>query len=416
MKRETHQVAIIGAGPAGLAAAIALKRVGVSDIVVIERDGAAGGMPQYCHHAGFGLKDLHMIHTGPGYARTYAARAAAAGVTVKTQTSVTGWAGPATLAVTSPDGLAEIEAKAVLLATGCRERPRAARMVPGTRAQGVFTTGALQQMVHENHYKVGKKAVIVGAELISFSALLTLGMSGTAVARMVTDQPQHQLYWPYTPAKLALADIWMRTPVQTSAKVTRILGNGRVEGVEITGADGKAEVVECDTVIFTCDWIPQNELARSAGIAIDPGTRGPRVDALLRTSAKGVFAAGNLLRGAESADNAAIEGRYVAGAMHEYLQRGTWANAVIPIEVAAPLQWVAPNAVAAGVRVEPGAFLRLRASGPLKNVTVRVQQGERVLYSRVYAALRPNTSEKLDGAWLGAVQAGGGPVRVTAGV
>lgn len=410
MKRETHQVAIIGGGPAGLAAAIELVRRGVRDIVVLERDETAGGMPQYCHHIGFGLRDLHRLHSGPGYARTYAARAAAAGVAVRTQTSVTGWAAPTTLTATSPQGLAQIEAKAVLLATGCRERPRAARLVPGTRAAGVFTTGSLQQFVHVHHQRVGKRAVIIGAELVSFSALLTLGQSGTAVARMVTDQPQHQLYWPYSPAKLALADIWLRTPIETSARVTRIVGDGRVEGVEITRANGTIEAVECDTVVFTCDWMPQNELARAAGLAIDPGTRGPRVDALLRTSAPGVFAAGNLLRGAESADNAALEGRYVAGALCEYVQRGGWAEAVTPIMVADPLQWVAPNAVAAGMRVTPGQFLRLRTKRPLKKVTVRVRQGERVLYTHTYAALRPNTSERLDGAWLAAVEPGAEPV------
>ncbi len=414
MKRETHEVAIIGAGPAGLAAAIELKRLGVNDVVVLERDDAAGGMPQYCHHAGFGLRDLHMLYTGPGYARAYARRAAASGLPVRTRTSVTGWTGPTTLAVTSPQGLAQIDAKAILLATGCRERPRAARMIPGTRAQGVFTTGSLQQLVHVHHQRVGKKAVIVGAELVSFSALLTLGTSGTAVARMVTDQPRHQLYWPYAPAKLALADVWMRTPIQTSAHVTRILGNGRVEGVEITGPDGAIETVDCDTVVFTCDWIPQNELARAGGLVIDAGTRGPRVDALLRTSARGVFAAGNLLRGAESADAAGLEGRFVASAIHEYLQRGGWPDAVVPIEVAEPLQWVAPNAVAAGAKAQPGQFLRLRAKGPLKSVTVRVQQGERVLYTHTYSALRPNTSERLDGAWLSAVEAGGAPVKLTA--
>ncbi len=415
MKRETHQVAIIGAGPAGLAAAIELKRLGVGDVVVIERDETAGGMPQFCDHPGFGIKDLHMMYTGPGYARSYAQRAARAGVAVRTSTTVTGWAGPTTLALTSPQGLAHIEAKAVLMATGCRERPRSARMIPGARPQGVFTTGSLQQLIHI-HQHVGKKAVIVGAELVSLSAMLTLAAAGVAVARVVTELPQHQIYWPYWPAKVLLADVWMRTPIMTSARLTRILGKDRVEAVEITQATGQTEVVACDTVVLTADWIPQNELARAANIMLDPGTRGPRIDVSLRTSAVGVFAAGNLLRGAETADAAALEGRYAASRIRDYLDQGGWLDAAAPILVADPILWVAPNVVAATANDAALRPLLLKVKTPLKDATVRVQQGDRLLCSQRFSSLRPNTSERLQGTWLKDVEAGGGPVRITAGV
>lgn len=415
MKRETHQVAIVGAGPAGLAAAIELKRLGVTDTVVIERDEMGGGTPRFCDHPGFGLRDLHMMYWGPGYARSYVRRAQRAQVDVRTSTTVTGWTGPTTLALTSPNGLAEIEAKVVLLATGCRERPRSARLIPGDRPAGVFTTGSLQHFIHEYHHKVGKKAVIVGAELVSLSALLTLAGAGVKVVKVITELPHHQIYWPYVPAKWALADIWTRAPIVTSTRLTRIDGTKRVEAVEITLPSGQTEMVECDTVVLTCDWIPQNELARLEGIALDSGTNGPRVDACLRTSTPGVFAAGNLLRGVETADTAALEGRYVAARIHDYLGRGDWPGQMIPIEVADPVQWVSPNAVSSSTTGTPPGHVLLRVKTEQHNALVQVRQGDRLLHSRRFGTMRPNISEHLSADWLASVEAGGPRVLVSIG-
>jgi hypothetical protein len=232
---------------------------------------------------------------------------------------------------------------------------------------------------------------------------------------VITGLPQHQIYWPYLPAKWALADIWMRTPISTSARLSQILGKGRVEAVEIAQASGQTELVACDTVVLTGDWIPQHELARAGGIALDPGTLGPRVDAQLRTSAPGVFAAGNLLRGVETADTAALEGRYVAGCIHDYLSRGNWPKDVVPIQVADPLMWVAPNAVAAGDRAAPLGHVLLRVKSFQRNAVVTIRQGERMLHTQQFGQLRPNTSVSMSGEWLKSVQEGGEPVRVSLG-
>lgn len=316
MTDEQTDVLIVGGGPAGLAAALELKRLGVGQVIVVEREAELGGIPRLCHHIGFGLRDLHWPCTGPAYAREYVRRAERAGVDMRPLTTATGWNGSSTITFTGPSGLGQIHARAILLATGCRERPRAARLVPGSRPQGVFTTGSLQRFVHEHHLPVGRRAVIVGAELISLSALLTLRSAGVSVAAMITEQLRHQISFAFL-----IADLLTRTPLLTQTRLVRIVGEKRVEGVEIARVGSNSiKTLSCDTVVFTGDWIPEHELARLGGLELDPTTRGVRVDNCFRTSAPGVFATGNLLRGAEPADVCALEGRRAARHIAAFLR------------------------------------------------------------------------------------------------
>ncbi len=178
---------VVGAGPAGLAAATALKDAGVGRVVVVEREDEAGGVPRLCEHTGFGLRDLHRVMNGPAYARRWVDRAIASGADIRTRTMVTGWAAPGRAELTGPAGLLRVDACAVVLATGARERSRAARLVPGTRPAGIFTTGQLQQMVHREKLPVGRRAVVVGAEHVSYSAVLTLREAGVRPVALVTD-------------------------------------------------------------------------------------------------------------------------------------------------------------------------------------------------------------------------------------
>jgi thioredoxin reductase len=213
-----------------------------------------------------------------------------------------------------------VNAQAVLLATGVRERPRSARLIPGKRPQGIYTTGSLQRFLYQEHLPIGKRAVIVGAELVSLSALMTLMGEKIDCAMMVTEAEHHQIEFPYVMMKWALADILSRTPILTNTRVSNIFGQKRVEGIELTHKDGSKQLVECDTVIFTGNWIPEHELARSGGLEINPITKGPVIDKEFKSTVDGVFVAGNLLRGVETADHCAIEGKWAARSITNILK------------------------------------------------------------------------------------------------
>ncbi|BBY60861.1 NAD(P)/FAD-dependent oxidoreductase [Mycolicibacterium sarraceniae] len=342
---DTADVAIVGAGPAGLTAAAILAGEGLK-VIVAERESEPGGIPRHSEHPGYGIRDMKTFISGPAYARRLTDRALAAGVTIQTDTMVTGWTGEMTLDTTSPKGRIHLEARAIVLATGARERARPARLIPGDRAAGVYTTGQLQNLVHLKHRAVGQRAVVVGAELVSYSAVLTLKRAGCRTELMTTEYPSPESYGLFNLAgKTPLMDV----TIARRTRVTRIIGQPVVSGVEIQNLDtGERRVVPCDTVVFTGDWIPDHEIARAAGLDIDPGTLGPAVDTALRTSRLGVFAVGNLLHPVDTADIAALDGRHVATHVHAHLNGSRPAPSGVRIEAADPLRWVAPNILRPG--------------------------------------------------------------------
>ncbi|HPI72826.1 MAG TPA: FAD-dependent oxidoreductase [bacterium] len=412
MKQRKTEVLIVGAGPAGLAAALELKRLGLTDLLVLERDPVAGGMPRFCHHTGFGILDRHRLMTGPGYAAAWVADAKRQQVELLTQTTVIDWTGPLTCLATGPEGLQEIEARAVLLATGCRERPRAARLVAGSRSQGIFTTGSLQDFVHHLNCRVGKRAVIVGAEKVSLSALMTLAKARCRAVAMVTSFPRHQFYGIYRPAKIALADLLHRAPVKVNSAVHQILGHERVEAVEIKNLlTGDCTSTPCDTVVFTGDWIPDYELARSGGVPMDAGTLGPAVDRRLRTRKDGVFAAGNLLRGAETADVAAKEGILVARSIQTFLNHHDADFPCVPIVPDAAVRWVSPNLASPEDALMPCGKVRFSVKDFYRPARVRIEQADQVLFEQRLRACVPNTSYAISDHWMTKVNFAAGPVR-----
>ncbi len=330
LSERPANVAIVGGGPAGLSCAIELKRLGADRVVVLEREAAAGGVPRHTNHVGFGVLDLHRMMSGPTYAARLVSGALARGVEVLTGTVVTGRNADGSLVITGPNGSQALPSNQVVLATGVRERPRSARLIPGDRPAGIFTTGSLQRWQSAGLGPVGQRGVVVGAEHVSFSATITLRHLGCRTVGLVTPHARHQSYPPLRWAA--------RAPVLTNVSVAEVVGKGRVEAVVLT--DGRR--IECDTVVFTADWIPEHALARTFGLAIDPGSRGPVVDANGRSSVENVWAIGNLCHGAETADRCALEGRHTARA----LMSGTpWpAFSLRPIEINDSITWAVRSA------------------------------------------------------------------------
>ncbi|GII96443.1 oxidoreductase [Sinosporangium siamense] len=403
-------VVIVGGGPSGLAAAVALRRAGVERVEVLERETDAGGVPRHCAHTGYGMRDLHRVLTGPRYARHYATRAAKAGVVVRTNTMATGWTAGGDLEVTSPAGLRVVRASAVVLATGARERPRAARWVPGDRGQGVYTTGQLQQAVYLHHQAIGRRAVIVGAEHVSFSAIATLRHAGVHVAGLVTDLPRQQSYAAFHwGARLAFG------PVLTGVRVVGVHGKPRVTHIVVERvADGRRRRIPCDTVVFTGDWIPDHELARVRGLDMDRSTLGPIVDTTGLTSVDGVYAAGNLCHPVETADVAALTGRHVGTALARQLRARSAqaAKAGVPIEVDGPLSWVSPQLIRSTADLPARGKLILRPHVFAWLPAVRVVQGDRLLWQGRLSRFIPTRPTLLPTTWLARVDPHGPAVRI----
>ena len=413
-------VLVAGAGPAGLAAAVELRRLGVDSVLVADRDDAAGGIPRHSAHTGFGARDLRRVLTGPGYARHYADAAAAAGAEILVGTTVTGWygpprgGGPYRVTLTGPAGVRTVTARAVLLATGCRERPRTARLVPGDRPPGIMTTGELQRRVYLAGQRLPGRALVVGAEHVSFSAMVTLAHAGADVVALVTDRPRHTSY-----AAFAVAASWRwHVPVWPGTVVRRVAGRDRLEGVELAGTGtGETRFVPCDLLVFTGDWIPDHELARAAGLAMDPGTRGPAVDTGLETSVPGVFAAGNLVHAAETADVAALGGRHAARGIAAVLRgagvRGPAPEPVrLPVTAEPPLRWIAPNLLRAGGPAPPRGRFVLRSEVFARLARLEVRQDGRRLATGVAYRMMPDRPVRLSSSWTGRADPGGGPVTV----
>lgn len=406
-------VLVVGGGPAGLTAAATLATTTDLDVLVLERESEAGGIPRHSDHTGYGIRDLRRLMRGPAYARLLADRARDAGARVLTESMATGWSGTDGFEVTSPSGRFTVNAPAVVLATGARERPRPARRIPGDRPQGVYTTGQLQNLVHLHHGEVGKRAVVVGSELVSWSSVMTLRHVGCKTVLMTSAHERTEAYAAFSlPGQVVYGvDVAHRT------RVVRVIGKPRVEAVEIEHLDdGRREVVPCDTVVFTGDWIPDHELARSGGLDIDPASLSPVVDRALRTSRPGVFAAGNLLHPVDTADVAALDGRHVAA------QVVRWLSGVdpalpdgVPLVADAPFRWVSPGLLRRGEPAPPRGRLLLWPERYLRLPTVFVvQDGKTLAEKRLPWPVAPGRVFRVPAQLLDRVDPLGGTVRIGA--
>jgi NADPH-dependent 2,4-dienoyl-CoA reductase/sulfur reductase-like enzyme len=301
---EACDVAIVGGGPAGLAAATELRASGVRNVVVLEREPEAGGIPRHCGHYPFGMRELHRVLRGPDYAARLVARARLAGVEIHTGITVTALRPSGTLELSTPQGLRQLSAQRVLLCTGVREKSRTARLIGGTRPGGVLSTGALQGMVYLKGIAPFRRPVILGTELVSFSALMTCRHAGIRPVAMIEAGSRTTARWP----SQALPRV-MGVQLMLNTELCAIHGDSRVEEVVIREADGTTRRIATDGVIVSGRFLPEASLLQASHLAVDRRSGGPRIDQFGRCSDPAFFAAGNLLRPVETAGWSWAEGR-----------------------------------------------------------------------------------------------------------
>ena len=289
-QKLTVDVAIIGSGPAGIAAAITLKKAGIDNIVVLEREDQAGGIPRHCGHIAFGFKKYKRILTGPQYAQKNIEEALSLGIIIKLKTTVTALGKEGVLSVvSSADGGYEIKAKRVIIATGTREKPRSARFVSGDRVLGICNTGALQGMVYLKNKIPFKRPIIVGTEIVSFSSLLTCRKGGIKPVAMLEKNSRASVRWPiYYGASFFGTRLLLGTSIQ------KIQGKDRVESVVVKNGDKKLETIECDGVLFTGEFTPESSLVRMSHLEFDASTFSPIVNDQGCCSDSIYYAAGNV--------------------------------------------------------------------------------------------------------------------------
>jgi thioredoxin reductase len=344
---EALDVAVIGGGPAGISAGLELCAHAGLRIALFEGERELGGMPRSCHIF-FGMRDRMRLYPGPSYARKLNTLIRKTPVRVYTGSRVLnivpGGPGEAhELHVLSPEGPKSFRSWFILLATGCFESSRSERLIPGSRPSGIFTTGTLQQLVNLRHLKPGNRALILGSEHVALSSVLTLRRAGTSIAGMVEKEADLHTY----ASAATLMSRLFAFPIIKNAAIHRIIGNGRLEGVElIIGSNGETLQIECDTVVMTGRFRPDSSLIDGTLIEKDPSTLGPGVDPTLMTSVPNIFAAGNVLRGADMHDLCALEGRLAARSILRNMQT-TRPETIrsVPVQAEKPIRYVVPQRI-----------------------------------------------------------------------
>lgn len=366
---EEVDVVVIGAGPAGLAAATVLTSA--ARVLVLDREAAAGGIPRHCGHYPFGLREFHRLMRGPDYARALVARAEGSGVRIATGVNVMQLHPGPRVTVTSDQGPQEINAKFVLIATGVRETSRAQRLIGGEKPAGVLPTGALQGLVYLEGKRPFRRPVILGTELVSFSAIMTCLHAGIRPVAMIEPNPRITARWP------AAAYPWIkRVPVHLSTSIRRIEGREHVERVVLEGPHGES-VLDTDGVIVTGRFRPEATLLDDSHLARDPATGGPVIDNFGRCTDPSYFAAGNVLRPVETAGWSWAEGVAIGKAMRAGLEGRLPAGGRHRVSVAGDaIDWILPHAVL----TQDGAALdrfQLRLNRPVSGrLSLRVAGSE----------------------------------------
>ena len=386
---------IIGGGPAGMSAAVAAYESGIRDILILERDSQLGGILQQCIHNGFGLHKFGQELTGPEYAWKYEEKVRQLKIPYKCDTMVLDISPDKVITATNArEGIFRIQAKAVILAMGCRERSKGALNIPGCRPAGIYSAGTAQKLVNQKGYLPGKNVVILGSGDIGLIMARRMTLEGAKVHAVCELMPYSGGLARNIQQCLKDFDI----PLKLSHTLTRIHGKQRVEGVTVSRVDenrtpipGTEEYIPCDTVLFSVGLIPENELSKTAGVQLDPITNGAVADQDRQTSVPGIFACGNVLHVHDLVDFVSREAEIAGQAAAEYIRGEKAAPVSVPIRTDGRIRYTVPQRITRKTDVT----VYFRVSDVYRNVRIRVCDGDTVLLSKKKQKVAPGEMESV---------------------
>lgn len=393
---KTTDLIIVGGGPAGLAAALSAYKSGVRDIIIFERDVRLGGILNQCIHNGFGLHRFGEELTGPEYADRFIEEVVRLGIDYRLNTIVDSITPEKVVRVMSSEhGIEEYQAKAIILAMGCRERPRGALNIAGTRPAGIYTAGTAQKFVNLMGYMPGRKVVILGSGDIGLIMARRMTLEGAEVKAVC----ELMSYSGGLTRNIVQCLDDFGIPLKLSTTVVEVHGKDRLTGVTVAPVDpktlqpfmDKAEYIECDTLLLSCGLIPENELTREAGIVIDPITNGAVVNEKRETSVEGIFSCGNVLHVHDLVDFVSEEAE-LAGASAAELILGQSTNGKrLDITKGFGVRYTVPQSVA----VDADSDVYFRVSDIMTGKKIVVRDGDRVILEKKAQRLVPGEMVKI---------------------
>ena len=394
-KTIKRQLVIIGGGPAGMAAAIAAYESGIRSILILEREDSLGGILKQCIHNGFGLHRFGEELTGPEYAYRYEKEVKRLGIDYMTDTMVIGLTGKKTVkAINRENGIFYVRATAVILAMGCRERPRGALNTPGARPAGIYTAGTAQKYVNLKGYMPGREVVILGSGDIGLIMARRMTLEGAKVKAVCELMP----YSGGLARNIEQCLNDFNIPLKLSHTVVDIHGSERLTGVTIAKVDenrraipGTEEYIACDTLLLSCGLIPENELTREAGISLDRVTGGAIVNGGRETEAEGIFACGNVLHVHDLVDFVSEEAVIAGKAAAEYIRGRSNRDISITLKTDGKIRYTVPQRI----NTAEDTTVYFRVANVYRDMRIVVRDGDKIIVDKKKIKLAPAEMESV---------------------